>query len=104
VESGAQPGNKNAAKGKEFRQALKRVMARRSGNVSAGLEKVAETLLDAADAKEQWALREIMDRIDGKPAQALIGGDDDDPAIKTMSEILLRAVEPNDSGPPSQAP
>lgn len=96
MESGAQPGNQNAAKGKEFRQALKRVMARRSGNVSAGLEKIAEQLLDAADLKEQWALREIMDRIDGKPAQAIVGGDDDDPAIKTTSEILIRSVSASD--------
>jgi hypothetical protein len=96
VESGAQPGNQNAAKGKEFRQALKRVMARRSGNVSAGLEKIAEQLLAAADLNEQWALREIMDRIDGRPAQALIGGDEDDPAIKTTSEILIRSVSAND--------
>lgn len=91
MESGAQPGNRNAAKGKEFRQALKRVMARRSGNVSAGLEKVAETLLDAADAKEQWALREIMDRIDGKPAQAIVGDDEHDPI--SLREIMIRAVD-----------
>lgn len=99
MESGAQPGNQNAAKGKEFRQALKRVMARRSGNVSAGLEKVAETLLDAADAKEQWALREIMDRIDGKPAQAIVGDDEHD-AI-SIKEILIRSVTATDR-PPSE--
>jgi hypothetical protein len=57
-------------------------MARRSGNVSAGLEKIAESLLDSADLKEQWALREVMDRIDGKPAQAIIGGDEDEPGVK----------------------
>jgi hypothetical protein len=93
----APAGNQNAAKGKEFRQALKRVMARRSGNVSAGLEKVAEKLLDAADAAEQWALREIMDRIDGKPAQAIVGDDEHD-AI-SIKEIILRSVTANDRPP-----
>jgi hypothetical protein len=96
VESGGQPGNQNATKGKEFRQALRRVLARRYGTASAGLEKVAESLLDAADVKEQWAMREIMDRIDGRPAQAIVGGDEDDPSIKTTSEILIRSVSPTD--------
>ncbi len=89
MDSGAQPGNQNAAKGREFRQALKRVMARRSGTVSAGLEKVAEDLLDAAEAKEQWALREIMDRIDGKPPQAITGDDEAPPlAVKGVLELV----------------
>jgi hypothetical protein len=93
VESGAQPGNQNAAKGKEFRQALKRVLARRYNTVSAGLEKVAEVLLDAAEAKEAWAAKEIMDRFDGKPAQAIVGDDEYDP-VRTVSEIQIRAVDP----------
>lgn len=96
MESGAQPGNQNAAKGKEFRQALKRVLARRFESVSKGLEKIAEVLVDAAvDSKEPWAAKEVMDRFDGKPAQAIIGGDEDDPAIKTTNEILIRSVSAN---------
>lgn len=89
MEVGAQPGNQNAAKGKEFRQALKRVLARRYKTVSEGLEKVAEILLDAAEAKEAWAAKEIADRFDGKPAQAIIGGDDDDPPIRTKGVVEL---------------
>lgn len=94
MDSGAQPGNQNAAKGKEFRQALRRVMARRSGTTSAALEKVAESLMDAADAKEQWALREIMDRFDGKPAQTH-GGDEDLPPIK-VQKVEREIVRPAD--------
>lgn len=100
MESGAQPGNQNAAKGKEFRQALKRVLARRYETVSKGLEKVAELLLDAAENKEAWAAKEIADRFDGKPAQAIIGGEEDDPAIKTVSRIELVSLGSADSAAP----
>lgn len=89
METGAQPGNRNAAKGKEFRQALRRVLARRYNTVSEGLEKVAELLLDAAEAKEAWAAKEIADRFDGKPAQAIIGGDEDQPPVNVKGVIDL---------------
>lgn len=95
MEIGAQPGNQNAVKGKEFRQALKRVLARRSEVVTKGLEEVAEKLVDAALAGESWAVREIADRFDGKPAQAIIGGDADDPPIKVEGVVnLVRPTEP----------
>jgi hypothetical protein len=88
-------GNQNATKAKEFRQALKRALARKSGStMSAALEEIATKLAEAAYAGEQWAIREVADRLDGKPAQAIIGGDEDDPAVKTISEILIRAVDP----------
>lgn len=38
------------------------------------------------------ACQTILDRGYGKPAQALIGGDEDDPPI-TVKEIVIRAVD-----------
>lgn len=93
----APENNQNAAKGKAFRHALKRALARKSGStMSAALEEIAARLADAAYQGEQWAIKEIADRLDGKPAQAIIGGDEDDPAIRTTSEILIRSVSTND--------
>ena len=99
MESGAQPGNQNATKGKEFRQALKRVLARKYNTVSAGLEKIAEVLVNAAESQEAWAAKEIADRFDGKPAQAIIGGDEDDPPLKVqkVERVIVRPENP-DSG------
>lgn len=95
MESGAQPGNTNATKGKEYRQALKRALARKSKkNVSAGLEAIALKLIEAAYLGEAWAIKEIADRIDGKPAQAIVGGDDDDNPIQLIGRIRL--VKPGD--------
>jgi hypothetical protein len=42
------------------------------------------------------AAKEIADRLDGKVAQAVIGGDDEDPAIRTITKIELVGVRPAD--------
>jgi hypothetical protein len=64
------------------------VLARRYKTVSDGLEKIAEVLLDAAEAKEAWAAKEIADRFDGKPAQAIVG-DDEAPPVQLKGVIDL---------------
>lgn len=55
---------------------------------------IARKLLDRA-GDETAAAREVGDRLDGKPAQAIIGGDEDDPAIQTFSRIELVGVRPS---------
>jgi hypothetical protein len=71
---GAPAGNKNAAKAKLWEQAIKRAIARKAnGDISHGLDSLADKLIAAADAGDQWALKEIGDRLDGKPAQAITG-------------------------------
>ena len=52
---------------------------------------IARELLKRAGL-ETAAAREIGDRLDGKPAQAIIGGEDDDPAVKTITRIELVGV------------
>lgn len=75
-----------------------RALARKSGSVEAGLDAAADKLaLMAIDDGDRWALEEIGNRLDGKPAQAIIGGDEDDPAVKVMTEITIRAVDANRS-------
>ena len=76
MESGAQPGNNNAKAGTEYRQALRKAMAHDSGTASKALQKVAKMCLDAALEGQQWAIKEIADRFDGKPAQSVIVGED----------------------------
>ena len=91
---GAPVGNQNAKKAKRWQSALDRAMARFSEGtgVDGGLEKCAEQVVKAAMAGEQWALIEIGNRYDGKPAQSLtVGGDEDNP-LRTVSEVVLRGV------------
>ncbi len=92
---GAPEGNQNARKAKIWEQAIKRALARYSGStVDAGLDILADRLVKAAvEHEDHSAAAQIMDkigdRLDGKPAQAIVGGDSDDPPITIKGIIEL---------------
>lgn len=73
---GAPKGNQYAAKAKEFEGALKRALVRADGS----LNRIADKLVEQAEAGEQWAVQMVADRLDGKPKQQTeITGADDGP-------------------------
>jgi hypothetical protein len=86
-------GNKFAAKAKIWEQAIKRALARKSNDsIDKGLDTLADRLVEAAEKGDQWALREIGDRLDGKPAQAIVGDDELPPIrIQKVERVLVRA-------------
>ena len=43
------------------------------------LDKLADKCVELAIAGEGWAMKEIGDRLDGKPAQAIVGDNEADP-------------------------
>jgi hypothetical protein len=59
-------GNNNAGKGKAWFDALRKECVQRDA-----LDKIAKVVVDKAIEGEQWAVREIGDRFDGKPAQSV---------------------------------
>lgn len=70
-----------------------RALARKCGTVDAGLDAAADKLaVMAIDDGDKWALEEIGDRVDGKPAQ-VIAGDDDLPPVQVhkVERVLIRA-------------
>ena len=86
---GAPVGNQNGKKAKLWEQAVKRALARMSNEtVDKGLDALADKLVSAAAAGEQWALIEVGNRLDGKPAQ-VIAGDDDLPPVKVKGVVEL---------------
>lgn len=91
--TGGQPGNQNAAKAKRWQQAIFRALARASNkDIDAGLDAAADKLVSLAMDGEQWALREIGDRADGKPAQAIVGDDEAPPIrIQKVERVVIRA-------------
>jgi hypothetical protein len=90
--SGAQPGNQNARNAKRWQQAIRRALARKSGeSVDKGLDELADIVVELAFSKERWAIEEVGNREDGKPAQ-VVAGDDDLPALKM--EGILKLVKP----------
>jgi hypothetical protein len=72
--SGGQKGNKNAQKGTRWRDAINRALDKRSkAQGIKALDELAERLLKLCDAGDISALKELGDRLDGKPAQAITG-------------------------------
>jgi hypothetical protein len=91
---GAPLGNKNAARAKKWREAILRALARKSGSVDAGLDAAADKLVIlAVDDGDKWALEEIGNRLDGKPAQAIVGDDDAPPVnvVAKVERVIVRA-------------
>ncbi len=64
--AGAPIGNKNACKSKVWSDALHRAIAQDQGK---RVRLAAEKLLDEASMGRQWAIRELADRLDGRPRQ-----------------------------------
>lgn len=89
AERGAPEGNQNAVKGKRlFNSALKRALTQGPERITA----IVEKLISLAESGEQWAVKELIDRVDGKAPQPVVGGDDDDNPI-SIREIVIRAVD-----------
>jgi hypothetical protein len=83
---GAPLGNANGAKkNRLLTSALKRELTQNPEDVTA----IARKLIESAKAGESWAMALIHDRVDGKAPQPIVGGDDDDSPIKTVTRIEL---------------
>ena len=86
-------GNSNAKKGKEWFDALRKECVQKDA-----LAKIAKVVVEKAVAGEQWAIAEIGNRFDGKPAQAVeVSGPDGEP-METVSRIELVPMRGNGEG------
>lgn len=72
--AGAPTGNRNAAKAKQWSAAIERALDKRGGGDRAkALDELAEVLLQKCEEMDMAALKELGDRLDGKPAQTIDG-------------------------------
>ena len=70
-----QSGNpEGPVKAKRFYSALDRAIVQEDGK---RLRDAAEKLLDLAAEGEPWAVQMLADRLDGKPAQTVLGSGDE---------------------------
>lgn len=92
---GAPVGNRNAANAKVWKAAIDRALeARGAGDRLAALNALAEKLLEKCDEGDLPALKELGDRLDGKPAQAVdLGNADGKPFA--VEQIVRRIVDPS---------
>lgn len=81
ADSGGQPGNNNAGKNKPFWRAIDRAIAQDNGK---RLRDAAEKLLDLAANGEQWAVKELGDRLDGKAHQSIDAKIDADLTVQVV--------------------
>lgn len=94
---GAPVGNDNRAKQYRIKRTLEAILDRKS--LSEGvdaLEVACENLIDKA-ATDLASFKELADRLDGKPSQAVdLGSDPDRPLINKIVREIVRA--PNQDG------
>lgn len=70
--TGAPLGNQNAARAKLCREALRKELARKGGgDFDKGLAMVCKKVVSLACDGEQWAVQELMNRLDGRVAQGV---------------------------------
>lgn len=84
------PGNQNAYKNKPWADALRRALARYEGGKENALNLIADQTVKLAVSGEQWAIKEIGDRTDGKPAQSTEISGPDGSAIPLGINVTLR--------------
>jgi hypothetical protein len=84
---------------KPFRDALRMELAA-VGEDQKAMRKIARNLIETASASDNRdmlaAIREIADRMDGKPAQS-IGGDDELGPIKNVLEVSWKSDDSESS-------
>jgi len=87
---GAPKGNDNAKKNKLFYDRIRKHLIQNPHK----LEKIVETLVEEAQNGEPWAVKEIMDRVDGKAVQATeISGVDGEAMELKLIEFVIKRPE-----------
>lgn len=88
---GAPIGNQNGKKGKLFYNQLRKALVQED---SRKLRTIADRLVDAAEQGEPWAIKEVIDRVDGKAVQATeISGIDGDAVELKLIEFVIKRPE-----------
>lgn len=93
---GGQIGNDNASRGAVARRALLKAIERKStGDTGPLVDRMSvlvqiwEKQIDIALEGNQQSATMIVERLDGKPKQAIVGGDDDDNPLTVITRIEL---------------
>jgi hypothetical protein len=88
---GAPKGNDNAKKGKLFYSELRKALVQQD---QINLRRIADKLVEKAIDGEPWAVKEIMDRVDGKAIQVTEMSGLDGGAIETITSININLKKP----------
>lgn len=89
---GAPVGNQNGKKGKLFYNQLRVALVQED---SRKLRTIAQKLVDAAEQGEPWAIKEVIDRVDGKAVQATEISGLDGGLLETLNTINIVLKKPD---------
>ena len=89
---GAPVGNQNGKKGKLFYNQLRVALVQED---SRKLRTIAQKLVDAAELGEPWAIKEVIDRVDGKAVQSTEISGIDGGILETLNTINIVLKKPN---------
>jgi hypothetical protein len=84
--AGAPTGNKNAQKGQMWNDSLRKAIAQDDGR---RLRASIEQLLNLASKGEPWAIKELADRLDGRPKPANILETSEESELKTIQIVFI---------------
>ncbi len=84
-------GNTNAVKGKMFYDKLRKVLTQEPQK----LENIVKQLITQAEQGEAWAVKEVIDRLDGKAVQTTQMENADGTPL--LSGIQVMFVKPQDA-------
>lgn len=84
--AGAPIGNQNAKKGRVWNDALRKAIAQDDGK---RLRASIEELLNRASNGEPWAIKELADRLDGRPRQTNVLETSDEPELKAIKIVFV---------------
>jgi len=83
-------GNSNAVKGKMFYDKLRKVLTQEPQN----LENIVKQLVTQAEQGEAWAVKEVIDRLDGKAVQTnQVENADGTPLLSGIQVMFVRPNE-----------
>lgn len=88
---GFQPGNQLAAKSQRITRMLERIINEDDG---AKLYRGLTRLMDSFEAGEPWAIEQVFNRVQGKPAQSVSLDADGSPVQFTSIQMLVVKHEP----------
>jgi hypothetical protein len=83
----APKGNHNAVKGKLIYDTLRRRLVQSPER----LELIVEVLITQAENGQPWAIKELLDRIDGKPIQNNFIGIEEKREIKNIEVVFIES-------------
>lgn len=92
-----QKGNQHGKNQRKFHDMLNVALSDEKKNPKA-LRKIADKLISEAQKGEAWAIKELADRLDGKPAQMVVGDPDQPLAlIEKIERVIIENTSSTDT-------